>query len=104
MSPSEKRKIADDAYKTERAQLLMAFAEKLRAKRERRNLSQETLAKIANIHRTHLSALERGRREPHLAMLLVLADALRVPPGTLLEDLCVPKERKAPTHSKGWRA
>jgi DNA-binding XRE family transcriptional regulator len=70
MSPPQKRRVADDAYKAERARLLLAFAEKLRAERERRNLSQESLAAIANVHRTHLGALERGLREPHLAMLL----------------------------------
>jgi transcriptional regulator with XRE-family HTH domain len=104
MSPPQKRRVADDAYKTERARLLLAFGEKLRAAREQRNISQETLAEIANVHRTHLGALERGLREPHLAMLLILADALRISPGTLLEGLFVPKERKAPTHSKSWQA
>lgn len=91
----------DDAYKAERARLLLAFAEKLRAERERRNVSQESLAEIANVHRTHLGALERGLREPHLAMLLILADALRISPAILLEGLFVPTERKAPTHSRG---
>jgi transcriptional regulator with XRE-family HTH domain len=89
---------------TERARLLLAFGEKLRAEREHRNVSQEALAKIADVHRTHLGALELGQREPHLAMLLILAHALEVSPGTLLEGLFVPRERKAPTHSKSGRA
>jgi transcriptional regulator with XRE-family HTH domain len=90
----------DDAYTAERERLLQAFGKKLRTERERRHLSQERLADIANVHRTHFGGLERGRREPHLAMLLILADALEVSPGTLLEGLPVPRERKAPTHSK----
>lgn len=94
---------ACDAYTAERSRLLLAFGEKLRAERDRRNVSQETLAEIANVHRTHLGALELGQREPHLSMLLILADALEIPPRTLLEDLFVPRERKAPTHSKGGR-
>lgn len=94
---------ARDAYTAERSRLLLAFGEKLRAERERRNVSQETLAEIADVHRTHLGALERGRREPHLSMLLILADALEIPPRTLLEGLFVPRERKAPTHSKRGR-
>lgn len=89
-----------DAYKAERARLLRAFGEKLRAERERRNLSQDVLATLANIHRTQLSALELGLRDPHLTMLLILADALGVSPGTLLEGLFVPTRRKAPTHAK----
>jgi transcriptional regulator with XRE-family HTH domain len=99
----EALKVTDDAYKTERARLLLAFGEKLRAARERRNLSQETLAEIVNVHRTHLGALELGLRDPHLTMLLILADGLGVSPGTLLEGLFVPRERKAPTHSKSKR-
>jgi transcriptional regulator with XRE-family HTH domain len=89
-----------DAYTVEHARLLLSFGEKLRAEREHRNVSQETLAEIANVHRTHLGALELGQRDPHLSMLLILADALEVPPGTLLAGLFVPRERKAPTHSK----
>jgi transcriptional regulator with XRE-family HTH domain len=92
-----------DPYTAERELLLLAFGEKLRAERERRNVSQETLAEIANVHRTHLGALERGQREPHMSMLLILADALKVPPGALLEGLSVPRERKAPTHFKSGR-
>jgi transcriptional regulator with XRE-family HTH domain len=102
--PPEAPQVLDDAYAAERARLLLAFGEKLRAERERRNISQETLAEIANVHRTHLGALELGRREPCLAMLLILADALGASPGTMLEGLFVPRERKAPTHSKGGRA
>jgi transcriptional regulator with XRE-family HTH domain len=90
----------DAAYMAERARALRAFGEKLRALRERRRLSQEGFADLAGVHRTHYGALERGRREPHMAMLLILAETLKVPPGVLLEGLPVPKERKAPTHSK----
>jgi transcriptional regulator with XRE-family HTH domain len=93
-----------DAYKAERARLLLTFGEKLRAERERRNVSQETLAEIANVHRTHLGALEAGQRDPRLSMLLILADALEVPPGALLGGLFVPRERKAPTHFKSGLA
>lgn len=96
-------RVEHDAYTVERARLLLAFGEKLRAERDRLNVSQETLAEIANVHRTHLAALELGKRYPHLTMLLILADALEVAPGTLLEGLAVPTERKAPTHFKRGR-
>jgi transcriptional regulator with XRE-family HTH domain len=102
--PPEAPKIAEAHYKAERARLLRAFGAKLRAERERRNFSQETLAEIVNVHRTHLGALEQGLRDPHLTMLLILADGLGISPGTLLEGLFVPRERKAPTHSKSGRA
>ncbi len=63
-------------------------------------MSLETLAKVADVHRTHLGALELGKREPHLSMLLILADALSLPLDDLLGGLFVPTARKAPTHSK----
>jgi transcriptional regulator with XRE-family HTH domain len=95
--------VEQDAYTVERARLLSVFGAKLRAERDRRNVSQETLARIANVHRTHLAALERGQREPHISMLLILADALKVPPRVLFDGLFVPKESKAPTHFKDGR-
>jgi transcriptional regulator with XRE-family HTH domain len=96
-------RILDDAFAAERARLLRAFGEKLRAERERRNLSQEALAEIAKVHRTQLGALESGRRDPHLTMLLILAEGLGISPGILLEGLLVPRARRAPTHSKSGR-
>jgi transcriptional regulator with XRE-family HTH domain len=86
------------AYATERARVLDAFAVRMRAARERRGLSQESLAVIANVHRTHIGALELGRREPHLMMLLVLNNALGA---DLLDGLPVPQERRPATHRKG---
>jgi transcriptional regulator with XRE-family HTH domain len=88
------------AYKAERGRLLLAFGEKLRDEREQRNLSQDALAETANVHRTHIGALELGQREPHLSMLLILADALSVPVGALLAGLFVPRRRKAAKHHK----
>jgi transcriptional regulator with XRE-family HTH domain len=91
------------AYTAEHERLLLAFGERLRVERDRLNVSQETLAGFANVHRTHLAALERGKRDPHLSMLLILADVLKVPRGALLDGLPIPSERKAPTHFKGGR-
>jgi transcriptional regulator with XRE-family HTH domain len=91
----------DDPYQAERARLLRMFGEKLRAARERRELSQEALARLLDVHRTHIGALELGLRDPHLTMLLILADGLQIPPSALLEGLFVPRQRKAATHSKG---
>jgi transcriptional regulator with XRE-family HTH domain len=87
------------AFESERSGLLVAFGRNLRAEREHRRLSQEAFAALANVHRTHLCALELGQREPHLSMLLILAHALDVKPDTLLHGLRVPVERKPATHS-----
>jgi transcriptional regulator with XRE-family HTH domain len=102
-TPPELPTAAEGSYKAERTRLLLEFGLKLRAERERRNLSQEGLAQIVNVHRTHIGALELGQRDPHLTMLLILADGLELAPGALLEGLFVPRERKAPSHSKRGR-
>jgi transcriptional regulator with XRE-family HTH domain len=58
----------------------------LRELREERKLTQEELAKRAQITRSHLSLLELGRRKnPSLNVLKRLAAALDVPVGELLE-------------------
>ena len=44
--------------------------------RKRKNLSQEVLSGLANIGRTHLSAIERGERKPTLETLYRLSVAL----------------------------
>ncbi len=97
--------MGENAYTVERAHMLSTFGERLRTVREQRGLSQETLATRADVHRTHIGALEQGQRDPHLSMLLILADALIVPPGDLFDGLPVPRERKPATHAKsGWKA
>lgn len=50
----------------------------LRRVRRERDLSQEALAITAGLARNHVSELERARREPGLATIVQLADALGV--------------------------
>jgi transcriptional regulator with XRE-family HTH domain len=92
-----------DAYTVERARLLSAFGENLRAMRERRNLAQERLAEVANVHRNEIGILERGQCEPGLLTLLILADTLEVEPRVLLAGLFVPRERRPARCFKGAR-
>jgi transcriptional regulator with XRE-family HTH domain len=63
------------------------FAGNLRATRRRRALSQEALAASADLHRTEVSLLERGRREPRLSTIVRLARALDVKPAALLRNI-----------------
>ncbi len=63
------------------------FADNLRRQRVRRGLSQERLATLAQIHRTEVSLVERGEREPRLSTIVRLARALDVPPSALLEEI-----------------
>ena len=46
--------------------------------REEKQLSQEVVSGLADIGRTHLSAIERGERKPTLETLFCIAGALNM--------------------------
>ena len=54
--------------------------------REKRGLSQEELADISGLHRTYISGVERGVRNPTIRIVQILAQALRVKPTDLLTE------------------
>jgi len=56
----------------------------VRRLRESKGWSQEDLAEKANLHRTYVSGIERGVRNPSLTVLFKLAEGLGVEPGILL--------------------
>lgn len=60
------------------------FAVNLRRARESRKISQEELGYRCELHRTEISLLERGGREPRLGTIVKLAGALDTSP----EELC----------------
>ena len=57
----------------------------LRRLREARGLSQEAFAHEANIHRTYVSDIERGARNPTIMIIEKLAKFLNVSAGDLLD-------------------
>ena len=63
------------------------FGKKLREWRIERNLSQESLAASAHLHRTYVGAVERGERNISLLNIVALAHALDVLPSELPEDM-----------------
>ena len=54
--------------------------------REKRGLSQESLSELTGIHRTYVSGVERGVRNPTVLIVAALARALGVKPSDLLDD------------------
>ena len=56
----------------------------LRKIRESQGLSQENLAFECGIHRTYISGVERGIRNPTIVVLAKIAKALDVSPAELL--------------------
>lgn len=53
--------------------------------RYQRGLSQEAFADLANLHRTYVSDIERGVRNPTATVIVKLAKALGVSAGDLLD-------------------
>ncbi|THF54349.1 helix-turn-helix transcriptional regulator [Mesorhizobium composti] len=62
------------------------LARNLRRLRQQRNLSQEAFAHDVGIHRTYISDLERGARNPTIILVDRLAQFLDVTPGALLDE------------------
>ena len=54
--------------------------------REDQGLSQESFADHCGLHRTYISGIERGVRNPTVVILDKIAKALKVPAGTLLDE------------------
>jgi transcriptional regulator with XRE-family HTH domain len=63
------------------------FAANLRAERVRQALSQEALGDICKLHRTEISLLERGARDPRLSTIVRLATGLKLQPRDLLDGI-----------------
>lgn len=66
--------------------LARAFGKAVRAEREQAGWSQEMLGEYAGLDRTYVSGLERATRNPTLATMEKIADALRVPLSTLIAE------------------
>lgn len=55
--------------------------------RKKKNISQEVLSGLADIGRTHLSAIERGERKPTLETLYRISCALDVPMSEIVKQI-----------------
>lgn len=55
--------------------------------RQGRGITQEVLSGLADIGRTHLSAIERGERKPTLETLWRIAFALNIRPSELVSKI-----------------
>ena len=58
----------------------------LRRLREARGWSQEAFAHEANLHRTYVSDIERGARNPTIVVVEKLAQAIGISASELLDD------------------
>ncbi|MEO0870495.1 MAG: helix-turn-helix transcriptional regulator [Pseudomonadota bacterium] len=55
--------------------------------RQQRGWSQEEFAFKADLHRTYVSGIERGQRNPTATIIVKLADTLCVRPGVLFQAI-----------------
>lgn len=67
----------------------------LRTLRHAKGLSQEAFADEAGLHRTYISDLERGARNPTITVVDKIAKALSVPLGRLLDEEDQPVRSRA---------
>lgn len=64
---------------------VLQFGNKLRDVRLKKKLSQGDIAKILGVHRSYISGLERGRRNPSLLTVHKVAKALGISANELLK-------------------
>ncbi len=65
----------------------VAVGRVIRQAREKKGLSQEVVSGLADIGRTHLSAIERGARKPTIETFFRIADAMGIKPSVLMKQI-----------------
>lgn len=63
---------------------VLQFGKKLREVRLKKKMSQGDIARILGVHRSYISGLERGRRNPSLLTVQKVAKALDISPKDLV--------------------
>lgn len=63
------------------------FGKTLRKRRLAKLLTQEVLATEANLSRAYISDLEMGKKDPSLFTVFKLADALKLKPSALIDEV-----------------
>jgi len=69
------------------ARLAIRFGEVLKKRRKALGLSQETLAFNTDLHRTYISLLERGERQPTLETIFTVAREIGWEPAELIRQV-----------------
>ena len=67
--------------------ILVKFGERIRELRHKKNISQEDLAEMTNLHRTYIGGIERGERNLSLENIHKIAKALKISLSKLFEGI-----------------
>jgi transcriptional regulator with XRE-family HTH domain len=76
--------VASKARSANDIERLKSLGDAIRAARKARDTSQEALAHLAEIDRSHMGKIERGERNVTALNLLRIADALNTKPSEIL--------------------
>ena len=98
---TEKGKVVRMVDDTEK-KLLADGGKRIRESRSAQGLSLEQLARLTGISGPALSLIENGKRDPRLTTLKRIADALRVPLQTLIDEGADTTEPTAPPSYGGY--
>jgi transcriptional regulator with XRE-family HTH domain len=78
--------------KEQEQDLKARFGRAVRRRRRELDLSQEKLAELADLHRTYVSDIEQGTRNPSLVNIVQIARALEITVAKLFEEYGVEGE------------
>lgn len=67
-------------------ELIRQFGIEVKRRRIELGLTQEEFAGISGLHRTYVSGIERGDRNPTIDIIFQIARALKCAPGSLLPE------------------
>ena len=68
-------------------EVLAIFGANVQKERQNKELSQETLAELAELDRTYISSMERGKRNVSLVNIVKISNALSISPSKLFEGI-----------------
>lgn len=93
--PPPKTKVARKRASSFEPEVAGAFGRVVRAERVKRGIAQDLFALAANVDRSYYGKLERGERQPSLALLMRVANGLGISSAELVakvEEALVPSE------------
>src|SRR2546430_16010603 len=74
-------------------EIYRVIGQRVRAERHKRKLTQDELAEMAQLTRTSITNIERGRQKLLLHTLFAFAAAFEIEAKELLADICLPRHR-----------